>query len=144
MKCISLLQPWAGLLALGIKGFETRSWNTKHRGVVAIHASARMPMEGRALLNELHKLMPMKGFNHGHLRNICMTTGCVLGEVEIIDTFSTDIPWIVNSKINNIEKLMGDYSAGRYFWQCENPVLYTHPIPAKGALSLWSWDKPTV
>ncbi len=39
MKAISLWQPWASLV--GIKEIETRSWYTKHRGDLAIHASAR-------------------------------------------------------------------------------------------------------
>lgn len=142
MKALSLLQPWAGLLALGIKGFETRSWNTNHRGRVAIHASARIPKQGLALLEELHRLDPMKGYNKGYLHDILTCTGCVLGEVDIVDTFNTDIDFVVRSKISVQERLLGDYSPGRYFWQCENPVLYTHPIPAKGALSIWNWDKP--
>jgi hypothetical protein len=39
MKAISLLQPWATLVAIGAKHFETRSWSTAFRGPLAIHAS---------------------------------------------------------------------------------------------------------
>lgn len=41
MKVISLLQPWASLVILGHKKIETRSWNTKYRGDLLIHASKR-------------------------------------------------------------------------------------------------------
>lgn len=38
MKAITVRQPWAQLIAIGVKTIETRSWPTKHRGVIAIHA----------------------------------------------------------------------------------------------------------
>lgn len=41
MKALTLHQPWATLIAAGIKTIETRSWSTKHRGPLAIHAAAR-------------------------------------------------------------------------------------------------------
>lgn len=41
MKALTVLHPWAQLLALGIKGAETRSWSTAYRGPLAIHAGKR-------------------------------------------------------------------------------------------------------
>ena len=49
MPCISLHQPWASLIGNG-KLFETRSWPTNHRGLLAIHAAKRFTPEARALL----------------------------------------------------------------------------------------------
>lgn len=40
MKVLTLHQPWAQLVALGIKTIETRSWSTNFRGLLAIHAGA--------------------------------------------------------------------------------------------------------
>lgn len=40
---LSLWQPWATLVALGVKTIETRSWSTHYRGPLAIHAAARRP-----------------------------------------------------------------------------------------------------
>jgi hypothetical protein len=42
MKVISIIQPWATLIAIGEKKFETRSWSTKYRGELAIHASKKI------------------------------------------------------------------------------------------------------
>ncbi|HVM07165.1 MAG TPA: ASCH domain-containing protein [Acidimicrobiales bacterium] len=39
MKAISLWQPWASLIAYGVKTIETRSWSTPYRGRIAIHAA---------------------------------------------------------------------------------------------------------
>lgn len=38
MKALTLYQPWASLIALGVKTIETRSWATSYRGPLAIHA----------------------------------------------------------------------------------------------------------
>lgn len=38
MKAITIRQPWASLIAAGVKTIETRSWSTKYRGPLAIHA----------------------------------------------------------------------------------------------------------
>ena len=46
MKAISLWQPWATLVGLGVKTIETRSWATKYRGPLAIHAAKRQPEHG--------------------------------------------------------------------------------------------------
>jgi hypothetical protein len=43
MKALTLWQPWASLIALGAKTIETRSWSTKYRGPLAIHAAKRRP-----------------------------------------------------------------------------------------------------
>lgn len=47
MKALTLHQPWATLVALGVKSIETRSWTTSHRGPIAIHAARTMPREAR-------------------------------------------------------------------------------------------------
>ena len=41
MKAISLWQPWASLVAYGIKDRENRSWPTNYRGPLLIHAAKR-------------------------------------------------------------------------------------------------------
>ncbi|WP_051230322.1 ASCH domain-containing protein [Epilithonimonas caeni] len=41
MKALSIKQPWASLIAHGIKDIENRTWKTNFRGRVFIHASAK-------------------------------------------------------------------------------------------------------
>lgn len=38
MRALTLHQPWATAVALGVKTVETRSWATSYRGPLAIHA----------------------------------------------------------------------------------------------------------
>lgn len=42
-RALTLYQPWATLVARGLKRFETRSWNTSYRGPLAVHAATRRP-----------------------------------------------------------------------------------------------------
>jgi hypothetical protein len=41
MKVISIRQPWASLIVIGAKDVENRTWPTRYRGPVLIHASQR-------------------------------------------------------------------------------------------------------
>ena len=41
LKIISVRQPWASLIVNGHKDVENRTWPTKYRGLVLIHASLR-------------------------------------------------------------------------------------------------------
>lgn len=45
MKCLSIKQPFADLIATGAKTIELRTWNTKYRGEFLIHASNKLDHE---------------------------------------------------------------------------------------------------
>lgn len=136
IKAITLRQPWAGLLVLGIKQNETRSFNTNYRGRLYIHSSAVISKFEKQLFERLVKelgLTPQQ-------QQLCQITGCVLGHVDITNTFSTTRDERQTLWVSSREALMGDYSPGRYFWTCANPVLLDKPIPAKGQLGLWNLE----
>ena len=40
MKALTIKQPWASLIASGIKDIENRTWKTHYRGKIYIHASS--------------------------------------------------------------------------------------------------------
>ena len=42
MKVLTLWQPWATLIALGLKRYETCSWATFCRGLLLLHAAIRV------------------------------------------------------------------------------------------------------
>lgn len=41
MKILSVRQPWASLIVTGLKDVENRTWPTKYRGPILVHASLR-------------------------------------------------------------------------------------------------------
>lgn len=56
MKAITIKQPWATLILLKEKQFETRSWQTKYGGSIAIHAGKSIDKEACiAFANALKK-----------------------------------------------------------------------------------------
>jgi hypothetical protein len=138
-KTLTISQPFAGLLILGIKHHETRSWNTKHRGKLAIHSSARMTADGKQVLDWLCKELPDVFFPGSEAMYMCTQLGMVLGTVNVTDTVSTN----ENRPIESLERLLGDYSPNRYYWKCENPVMFAAPVPAVGKLSIWNWEQPS-
>ena len=42
MKALSIQNPWAWLIAHGVKDVENRDWDTSYRGLILIHASKRI------------------------------------------------------------------------------------------------------
>ena len=46
MQVLTLKQPWATLVAEGIKKYEFRSWKTNYRGKILIHAGTGIDKKG--------------------------------------------------------------------------------------------------
>ena len=63
--------------------------------------------------------------------------GAVLGTVEIVDC--VPVEEIVHT-LSERERLLGDYSPGRFAWVLRNPVAFSAPVPAKGKQGWWNWD----
>ena len=44
MKALTIRQPWASLIAAGMKTIETRGWSTRYWGPLLIHAGKTKPV----------------------------------------------------------------------------------------------------
>ncbi len=139
MKAISLLQPWATLVVIGSKKYETRSWNTQYRGPLLIHASAKQPNNYQAFT---YKKDP---FFSKFITDVNdLPYGAIIGKVELIRTCHTGELLHPNmfekeKEITDQEKAFGDYTPGRYAWELANPIEFEKPIPYKGSLSIWEF-----
>lgn len=62
MKAITISQPWANLVAEGLKIVETRNWQTNYRGPLAIHAGKTANKEAFDILpkTDLEEFMSCK------------------------------------------------------------------------------------
>ena len=49
MKALTIKQPWATLIIQGDKRFEFRSWQTKYRGELLIHAGKGIDKEAKKI-----------------------------------------------------------------------------------------------
>jgi len=81
MKALSIRQPWAWLIAHGIKDIENRDWPTKFRGEFLIHAAKKFEREAYLRLCEQFNLagvMPQPGaFELGGIVGKAAIVACV-------------------------------------------------------------------
>jgi hypothetical protein len=112
MKALSLWQPWASLIAIGAKRYETRSWPTRYRGPLLICAAKTMNREvQRALLDvEIQKAMVGAGITiipFGMAVCLVDLVGCYPTEAMSKEQIGADLPF-------------GDFTPGRYAWKLED------------------------
>lgn len=58
MKVITLKQPWATLVAEGLKKYEFRSWKINYRGEILIHAGKGIDKEAMDKFKDLNLKYP--------------------------------------------------------------------------------------
>jgi hypothetical protein len=126
MRAISLWQPWASAIALGLKRIETRHWPTDYRGPLAIHAAKRWSREQREFaavektLGRLPARVPL-----GAIVAICRLTKCVRTEELLAarEAFG----------LTAIERIYGNYEPERFGWLLEDVQALPEPIGFSGA-----------
>jgi|GEM_PF-788921 len=154
LKAISLLQPWASLVAFRLKHLETRSWNTAYRGPLAIAASLGKPSHVRTLcehdpyikaaveaMGHTFDTLPRGGIVAVANLQLCkriMPEGAHAGQ-RITNARELD-----PAQLTPQEYAFGDYSPGRFAWVLQDVLRLAEPVPAKGALSLWEVPKDVI
>jgi len=140
MKAISLTQPWATLVAIGMKCVETRSWRSWYFGEIAIHAAKSYPRWAQNFCDE--KVVPY--FTNQTLPKF--PTGCIVAKARLIACVGTNNCGMAAKALNFVpdhpwkqEWMFGDFSAGRWAWLLCDVVPIDPPIPARGALGIWEW-----
>jgi activating signal cointegrator 1 len=135
MKALSLWQPWASALALGVKRVETRSWPTRYRGPFMIHASLRR------MIGELEEALAAQVAILGAGRLPRGVDQCPLGVVLALAEL-VDVVRVEDFQPTDNERMWGDYSAGRYAWIVRVGEPLEVPEPASGSLGFWPWPRP--
>ena len=128
MKVLTLKQPWATLVAEGIKKYEFRSWKTNYRGKILIHAGAKVDKEAMKKFAGLNLTFPSKK---------------ILAEVEIVDCLFLDDE--LNKKIiseNNIA--YGNKKREGYAWMLDNIKKINYEKEINGKLGLWNYDEALI
>ncbi len=135
INTLSLLQPWASLVVMGLKKIETRSWRTPYRGPLLIHAS--LGKKGRILATEPPFSKFIRDFDS-------LPFGAIIGQVELEDILPVEQLFYSKAKLDVLtleERAFGDYTQGcRYAWMFAEAIQYDDPIPVKGGLGLWKYN----
>jgi len=148
MKALTVTQPYATLIVMGVKDIYNMARKTNFRGKIYIHALKKVVKEQWEILedkqHELIKKLVLENKLDYHFQNL--PVGAIIGEVEIVDcVINHPSIWAERSFIHqaNESNTIADDDYFVYNWVLANPILYDKPIPIpniKGKLSLWKFD----
>jgi hypothetical protein len=121
MKALTVRQPYAHLIAAGIKRIENRTWETPHRGALAIHAAlGRHPLDADDVgtLTQLGITIPAE-----------LDYGAIIAIVNVVECIEIDdLP----------DDLAADpFAFGPWCWILADARLVA-PISCRGKLRLWN------
>ncbi len=116
MKAISVQQPWAWLIVNGYKPVENRTWASRFRGRVLIHAEQRWGSEQLADL-----LFVRRAFPEITLPRV-FPRGGIVGSATIVDC---------------VTEMDGPWFRGPHGFVLRDARAYPALIPVKGALGLF-------
>ena len=126
MKVLTIKEPWASLIINGYKKYEFRSWKTKYRGKILIHAGMSLEKDAAKRFSEY---------------NLEYYKGAIIGEATITDCILVDTK--LNEELRKINPLVYAKSnhVETYAWKLENIKKYDKPIYIKGKLGLWNYEE---
>ena len=155
MYTITLWQPWASLIADGVKKQETRNWAPPKHLIgkrIGIHAAKRKltKAELRALPSMIHHDLSVR---YGHFWEEDVPYGAVVATAEIGGACEVKGPFLTppaggllgyrvytNEPCRVYEDIYGDYSIGRYVWLLRSVIKMDVPVPAQGKQGIWRCD----
>ncbi len=159
-RVLTLRQPWASLVALGIKSIETRSWYTPYRGPLAIHAglSYQPPPDLLECLKPGEEqdcpFIPERILAvYGTLDPADWPRGVILCKGTLEDCLPTESVeadedfgfrgWRVEEggqvRVDQLEFLFGNLSFGGFAWLLSG-VKQCKPVSVTGKQGLWKWS----
>ena len=126
MKVLTIKQPFASLIAEGYKEYEFRTWKTKYRGPLLIHAGLGVDKEAMKRYEKLHLNYPK---------------GKIIAKVNLTDCIEVDNNLKSKLKEKNYLVYQGAINSNKkeYALKLEN-VEKIEAISIKGKLSFWDYD----
>lgn len=118
-KVLTIKQPWASLIVNGYKTIENRTWSTKYRGRLLIHAgkSSDNSITDKEILKDIDEL------------DKPLPKSAIIGEAQLVNCTKDDIDDKYSEK-------------GAVHWVLDEIVKYDKPIvDVNGKLGLWNYDE---
>ena len=133
MKALSLWQPWASLIAVGAKRFETRGWATAYRGPLVICAAKRKITRDEC--DEMDAPEFLRALNVESLDELPLGVAVCLASLTACRSTESVV---FGSDAHRIrEHAFGNFAPGRFAWRLDNVRPFARPIPIKGAQGLF-------
>jgi hypothetical protein len=126
MRALTLKQPYASAIAAGIKHYEIRSWRTRYRGQLLIHAGAR---------RVAHRCVD----SNMYVRESQFVAACNLHEcLEIIKRGRGYALLADGTRVCDRRELeLGGFSVGSFAWELRDVSPIESCDRIIGRLSLW-------
>ena len=122
LKVLTLRQPWATLVAEGIKKYEFRSWKTNYRGKVLIYAGTSIGKEDMKKFENMNLEFPLRR---------------IVAIVQIEDCLELNEK--LNKQIINEKNIAyGNKVRTGYAWKLSNIKKINYNKEIKGQLGLWN------
>lgn len=134
MKAISLWQPWASLIACGVKVHETRHWHAPGWLIgqrIAIHAAKKLIADPGEDLAEL-----LSDEFGGHWV-MDLPRGAIVATATLANCCPTMERLCLTSREDAI---CGDWHPGRFAWHLTEIRKVDPPQPYRGAQGIWEWS----
>lgn len=127
MKTITIKQPFASLIAEELKEYEFRTWKTKYKGKILIHAGKGIDKKAMKKFEKYNLKYPI-----GSIIAIADLTDCIKVDAQFRKMLNEKNPLVYSGVIKD-PKWEG------YAFKLEN-VKKINPIKVNGKLSLWDYD----
>lgn len=143
MRAITLHQPYASAVALGLKTIETRSWSTAYRGPIVIHAALAAGPEQRRNWDRMHPqdraVFAAAGIHF--LTALPLMRPVAVAELVGVVSVDEALSLRLVGFEGDAELRWGDYKPGRFAWVLKNirPVLKSWTRSVTGYQGLWHW-----
>jgi hypothetical protein len=115
VRVLTVRQPWAWAIVHGGKDVENRSWLTKYRGPLLIHAGSAFDPDGYDTVRELANQPPPAPRE--------LLRGAIIGVVELVDCVQ--------------DSRSGWAISGQWHWALRHPQPLHRAVPCPGRLGLW-------
>jgi hypothetical protein len=142
-KGFTVKQPYADLLAIGAKRYETRAKPTKYRGPVVIHAG-KDSLEYAVLMTETEVVSDSGSWHKRRdairaaldIANLAgdIPFGKIIAYADIVGCYPVED---IKHLTTDDERLFGNWTPGRYAWEIKH-VRRVKPFPYRGQLGLWN------
>lgn len=137
MKAITLHQPFATLIAIGAKQYETRHWCPRNhwRGEIAIHAGNSDLARHHCHESPFFEVLSVADGAFTDFGNL--PKGAILCVCELVAVYDA---WKLRPHLSKQELAFGNYQPGRFAWKLEVKYVLPEPVKVKGQQGLWNWQ----
>lgn len=133
IRTITVVQPWATLLALGVKIYETRGWKPYQLGALAIHAGKNREL-AREFFWQPHYREALEAA--GYEKPDDLPYGAIVAKGIHRTTHPAEA---IAGKLSARELAFGDFRPGRFAWEMACMQRLVEPIECGGKQSIWDW-----